>query len=513
MAEPPVSPGGGITVSVRRSVAWSGIFLIVTRLSSVAAVPLVLHRLGPDLYAAWVIAGSLVLIQSLIDLGVSGALLRFAAAAAAQDSRPALVVVLGRSLAIYGAISIVIGLPMAIWARDIADLLPYLHGHRIDEAAVIVRYAAAAFALTNLTLVLASVLQAVGRVDSSYRAQTIGWLLYLPLLYVGFETLSKVDAVGLAWVATYALQLVLLSVPSLRALRKLGAHHVSTPSWREMLSLGGRLQVSSWADYATFQLPRLIGGVALSNAQLINIDLAIRAAQVVVGPLLAFFPVVLPSVAKAWKAAGSGGVARLLERWAAPGVVACVLGTAAFLPLEGPAVAVWTGRSLSSFDTWLGVILLLGFVGHASTGLYTSALLALGDVGPVVAYKTGQLAGAAALLVPGALLGPRALAVALTLALAVPALAFNRYAARRLGVHLPGRDAVLWRRLAAGAGAAFAAGLAITLAVRHSLNPTETLGLALVPTLACAVATWVWSARAIASLPPVAGVDASLPAA
>ena len=318
MAEPPVAPSGGINVSVRRGVAWSGIFLIVSRLSSVAAVPLVLHRLGPDLYAAWVVAGSLVLIQSLVDLGVSGALLRFAAAAAAQGSRPALVVVLGRSLAIYGGLSIAIGVPMWIWAHDIADLLPYLHGAKIGQAAVIVRYAAIAFALTNITLVLASVLQAVGRVDSSYRAQTFGWIPYLPLLYVGFEVPARTPTPpAFAWVGTYTLQLVFLAVPTARALRSFGTHAVPTASWGEMLSLGGRLQVSSWADYATFQLPRLIGGVTLTNAQLIDIDLALRLAQVVTGPLLAFFPVVLPSVANAWEEKGPRGVAQLLERMVA----------------------------------------------------------------------------------------------------------------------------------------------------------------------------------------------------
>jgi O-antigen/teichoic acid export membrane protein len=497
MAEPPVQTSGGINVSVRRGVAWSGLYLVVTRLSSVAAVPLVLHRLGPDLYAAWVIAGSLVLIQSLIDLGVSGALLRFAAGAAAQDSRPALMVVLWRSLAIYGGLSVAIGLPMWIWAHDIAGLLPYLHGVKIDQAAVIVRYAAIAFGLTNLTLVLASVLQAVGRVDSSFRAQTLGWLPYLLFLYIGFETLSKPAAVGMAWVASFTLQLVLLAIPTVRALRALGSHQVPSASWREMLSLGGRLQVSSWADYATFQLPRLIGGLALTNSQLIDVDLAIRAAQVVVGPMFAFFPVVLPSVAKEWKEAGADGVGVLLRRWTIPLLAACVLGTAAFLPLEDVAVAVWTGRSLSSFDAWLGAIVLFGFVGHASTGLLTGALTALGDVGLVVRYKAGQLIGAVVLLLPGALLGPRWLGLALTLALLVPALWFNRQAMKRLGVHLPSREATLWRRLATGATAACGAALAVTAVLRGDVSPTELLAIALVPTAACVLATWLWSTREV----------------
>ena len=144
-------------------------------------------------------------------------------------------------------------------------------------------------------------------------------------------------------------------------------------------------------------------------------------------------------------------------------------------------------------------MVLIGFVAHASTGLLSSALLALGDVGPVVAYKAGQLIGAAVLLVPAALIGPRTLAGALTLALVLPALVFNRHATRRLGVGLPGRGAAVWRRLAAGAAATAGAALVITLLSRDELSPAVTLALALAPAAACALLTWRWSSRTIST--------------
>ena len=195
--------------------------MVVSRAASVAAVPLVLHNLGSDVYAAWAVAGSLIMLQSLFDLGVAAALVRFVAVAAAKDSRRVVLVVLRRSLVVYGGLSVVVGLPLWIFSRDLAGLLPYLHGKELDEAAVIVRYVAVAFGLTNMTLVLASLLQGVNRVDASYRAQTIGWLLYVPILSAGFEFGWSVHAVGLAWVLSYAAQLALLLPPSVAAVRGL----------------------------------------------------------------------------------------------------------------------------------------------------------------------------------------------------------------------------------------------------------------------------------------------------
>jgi O-antigen/teichoic acid export membrane protein len=490
-------------VSVRRGFAWSGIFLVVTRLSSVAAVPIVLHELGTDLYAAWVLAGSLVLVQSLVDLGTSGALVRFAADAAARDSRHAVMVVTTRASLIYAVVSLVIAIPMWVLARDLADLLPYLHGSELTAAAVMVRYAAVAFVLTNLTLILGSVLQAVGRVDSSYRAQTIGWLAYVPLLLVGFEVVSDAHAIGVAWVGTYAIQLALLSWPTSVAVRRLGVAPAHAATWRELLSLGGRWQLVHWADFATFQLPRLIGGVTLKSAELVTLDLAIRAAQVVVGPVMAFFPVVVPTVSRTWATRGAGAVARLLEGWAVPGIVACALGAAAFLPIEAPAVAVWTGRSTASFDAWLGAAVVLGFLGHASTGLFSSALLAIGDIRLVLAYKTGQLVLAGMLLVPGALLGPLWLGLALTVALLLPAVAFNVRAASHLDVHLPRGMARLWRRLATAVTVVFAVPFALTLGLQDSLSALGVLLVAGPAAAVCAAGSWLLFARDRAgSLPP-----------
>lgn len=432
-----------------RSVGWSGAFLLVSRLSSILAVPLVLHSLGSALYGVWVMGGAVIMIQGLFDLGVGAALIRFVAVGAAQGSRPAVLIVFRRALVFYLALSVAVSVPLLIWAGAIASRLPLVHASAESDAALLIRYVAVAFALTNVTLVLASLLQGVARVDAAFRGQTLGWLLYIPLLAVGIRLGGAVHAVGLAWVFSYALQIIFLSVSARSALAALPDSEVPPPSFRQMLSLGGWWQLSSWADFATFQLPRLAGGFILSASGLVTVDVALRAAQLVVAPLSVVYPLVLPAAAKAWTIRGREGLHVFLERWFVPGGIALWLLATTFVPVEQPVLAAWTGRSQHSFNLWLDASVLVGVAAHSSTGLFSSVLLAAGDISPVLRFKKRQLI-LGLLLVPIALFGGVVTTgLALSITLAVPALAFNRQEAGAFKLELPSRRSSVWRRLLA----------------------------------------------------------------
>jgi hypothetical protein len=275
------------------------------------------------------------------------------------------------------------------------------------------------------------------RVATSYRGQTIGWLLYLLAIVVGFSAGLGVEAIGLAWVVCFSAQLVLLAVPALRAVGRAGDSPGEPPSWREMISLGGRWQVSAWADFATFQLPRVLGVGLLTSSQLVSLDVALRAAQVITSPLFAFLPVVLPAAAAVMAKGGAASLKRWLDPLWVRGSIALTLGAIVFAPLIVPLLALWTGEPMSDFSPVVTTTILIGVVAHASTGLFTNVLLALGEINLVLWLKWPQFLIAALLLVPAAMLGLEAVAIALALALALPALLFNRAVARKLGLDHP----------------------------------------------------------------------------
>lgn len=424
-----VAPGDG----ARRSAGWSGGYLVVSRVSALVAVPILLHGLGSDLYAVWVLASSLIFAQGLVDLGFSAALVRFVAMGAANGSAQAVRIVIRRVALVYAGLSF-LGVLLWILAEPVTRNLPYIDAPQVADATALLRYAAVAFVLVNVTTLLSASLQGLNRVASAYRAQTLGAASFVPLLVLGMAAWGGVDAVGIAAVGTYALQLLLLGPSLWMATRRLPQGDVEAPTLRGMFALGMKWQVSAWADFATFQLPRIAAGISLSSGAVVTIDLALRVGQVVATPLFALLPLVLPRVSAAWAKHGREGVRDFVRPLLYVGTPLCMLAGAIAIPVAAPAIETWTGHTLRGGDSVAASFVVAAVLAHASTGLFSSVLLAIGQVGQVVRYKSLQLAFAVPLVGIGAWLGSEALAFGLGLALLVPAIWFNGRASRAVGV-------------------------------------------------------------------------------
>jgi len=465
---------------------WSTAYLVVTRASTLAAVPIVLHDVGSNLYAVWVLAGALVMIQSLFDLGVASALVRYVAHAAAAEggSRASVLVIARRGMYFYLLLSAVVFLPLWLGAEDIVELVHFLRPDEVAAAVVIVRWAAVAFVLTNVVMVAASVLQGIDRVGASYRDQTIGWLLYLPLLLVGMSLVPHAEALGIAWVGAYTVQMLLLLRSLTAGMRSVARGFGDTPGFGEMLAFGSRWQVSAWADFATFQLPRFIAAAALSSSDVVSLDVAIRAALFVVAPLFAFYPTVLPRAASLLARGGEQSLRAFLQPYYSLGSLLVVVGVSAFIPVEVPALAAWTGRATTSFDPAVVAVILIGTGAYASTGLLSAAQLARGEVNPVLVYKGRQLILAAVLLPIAALIGLLAVAIALCLSLLLPAIMFNHRTAKELELGNPFRSPRTRWSLTGFALMQVVAPIALVLGVGDALPAWQLLGLVVLAALA-----------------------------
>lgn len=455
-----------------RSAAWSGAYLVISRVSALVSVPILLDALGTDLYAVWVLASALVFAQGLVDLGFSAALVRFVAVGATEGSVRAVRTVIRRVALVYVCLSL-LGVTLWIFAASIARALPYLEDGQIDEAVVLLHYTAVAFALTNATTLISAALQGLDRVASAYRAQALGTAAFVPLLIAALAAVSGVDAVGIATVGCYGLQLLLLAPSLWGTLRRLPRNTAKAPTVRAMFAMGMKWQVSSWADFATFQLPRIAAGISLSSGAVVLIDLALRVGQAVATPLFALLPIVLPRASAAWAANGREGVAAFLRPLIRLGAPLCLLGAAVAVPISAPAIATWTGQALTLGDAIAASVVVAGVLAHASTGAMSSILLAIGEIGAVVRYKSLQLALAVPLVAIGALLGSFTLAAGLGLALLVPAVWFNATASVAIGVPF-----VLPRRLCVAAAGV----LAVNIAAVAILTPLTTAAVVLAVT-------------------------------
>lgn len=440
---------------------WSGAHLVISRLSTVAAVPLILTQLGDGIYTAWVLAGTVVMAQGLVDLGMGAATIRYVALAKVADARHAVGSVLRRSLVFYIGLSLLVGGLLVAFRNQLVDAVPALdETAAADDARRLVVYAAGTFALTSLVAVGAAGLQGLDRVAEAYRARTIGWIVYAPVLAALLVAGMGVDALGLAWLAAYGCQTALVAMALPAALKATGTHGDVRVSNRELLALGTSWQVSSWADFATLQLPRIAAGLTLSAPAVVQLDLALRAAQIAVAPFFALLPLVLPAASREWGAGGMKRLAVAVRRWDRVFSSLLILAAATLLPLLTPAIAVWSTRQLHEVNMALVALVLVGAVAHTRTGLMTSALLAAGEVRPIMRYKFLQLLLALAFVPIGAALGLVELGVAVAVAMTLPAAHFMRRARKRLG----GMAVDDRGRLAVSAAVLSVPGLAIVLA-------------------------------------------------
>ena len=372
----------------RRGVGWSAAYLLTSRVSTLAAVPVLLSELrGVDLYADlgprdhlhlrsgtgrfWLVRG-----RGPIRCARKGPRVAERSADGAVPGRHLLLRALDR------------GHRSVDRCPDIADFLPYLSQEEVEPAVAILRYTAIAFVATNVTLLLSATLQGLGRVDASYRAKTIGAAAYLPLLVFGMQILEPWDAAGVSMVGMYGIETILAVWVLVPEFRRAGDSTTEPPPWRAMFRMGIQWQVSSWADFATFQLPRILAAVGGTSRSVLIIDLGLRYGQAITTPLFAFYPIVLPSAATVWVREGMTGVTRLVQRYLSGTTDVFLVGAALLIPLAASAIEVWAGISLTKSEAAGTMAVALGMVVYASTGMFSAVLLAVDDLGDVMRYKT-----------------------------------------------------------------------------------------------------------------------------
>lgn len=487
-----VSENATAGVPILRSIRWTLVYVLVSRAAVLLTVPIVLGQLGEPVYAAWVVAGSLVYSQGLFDMGAGAVAQRYVAAAASDRSRAGVLAVLRAISWFYFWLSVVVSGAVFLLAPTLAGLID-AGDH---DGVAVLRYAALAFAATNVVYVLASVLEGCGRVDTSYRLQTVGALMIVPVLLLGLEAGAGVHAIGLTWLAGPVVVTLLLARGCWSLLRELEPGHESDFSMRDLLRLGGGWQVSAWADFASFQLPRVVAGLALPVADLITLDLALRIAQLVVFPLISAFPVVLPLMVRTEKTLGRPALRRLVYELQRAVVAAALVSAALCVPLAPPLVEVWTGRPAESFNQLVTLLIVLGVTLHTTTGIVSSTLLALGTVRTVVVYKTGQLVLSLVLVGPACVVGLVPAAAALALGLIAPAVWFVWKGLRRVGAPPPwvrGRAALQLALVATGCAV-------VTELASHLTAPASPI-VTLLATLLAAGAALVAAAFALGMLP------------
>lgn len=245
---------------------------------TLASVPLLIDRLGLELYGVYALVSVFLGYFRFLDFGFSTALERFGAKAIARGDRPTLRRYFRTAATAQGAISVFGGLAvlaLAHWFVPLLEAPPAMRAEVIDSLGWI----AATFTLTLASGVPAGLLRAAQRFDHLNRIGVVtGTLSTVLLVIVALAapalrwvilTMAAASAVGFVWTLVAATRSTGLSVwPGL-----------DRQSLRELIGFGGFVTIGGLVTPVLVNLEKIMLGTAVGVATVSHYMVPYRALE------------------------------------------------------------------------------------------------------------------------------------------------------------------------------------------------------------------------------------------
>lgn len=436
--------------------------------------PFVVSQLGPEAYGLFVLATAVMSYGTLLDLGVTGAVIRFVAELHEREDldelRSVVVTAMTIAMALF-AVTLCCGLVLAWFAPDLFQV----PADQRETTRTLMVVAAAAQGLAFPSGVLFAVLQGMQRFDISNALNIIATLLQAALVIVGL-----LAGLGVVWVVATAIPTSLLvQVPAVLAVRRaapdmrLSAGRPRPRLARQMLSFSWAVLVAQGAEQVKTRTDEIVIGAMLPVANVAPYSLARRGTEAPVLLTYQFAKVLMPLSAQL-------GARNEHERLRAVFVTGTRVTLAAFLTfsagivvLAGPFLAAWVGSDYAGAAdimvilalaaaigmlTWTGDSVMQGISRHRPLALF-AVIGALLNLGLSIAL-IGPLG------IEGVALGTLIASVVETAFLATP------YAMRVLGVGL----GTLVRGVLVPVLIPAIPAIAVAAALREVFDPTSLVG-------------------------------------
>jgi O-antigen/teichoic acid export membrane protein len=278
-----------VALAVRSAAASSAMAYLINLL----VLPLVLHRVGVELYGAWAVVASILAVAGLADAGVRTELIRRVGEAQGRDDRQGMAEAVDQALTILtvsATLVVVVGWFGAPWLRDLA----FPHGVEGLSPGTLDWFVRSVVALLAISLVgngVFGVLRGVQRSDIESRAQMLavpaGAVCTCIGVLVGWGLWSLVAGSA----AQLATQLMWEERASKRLLPwvKPRLTRVSRVAVKAYLALSGLALLSQVSDVIDTQwdkivLSRFVGTAAVTSFQ-VSTSLVLQAKLVALLPL------------------------------------------------------------------------------------------------------------------------------------------------------------------------------------------------------------------------------------
>ena len=280
----------------------------------IAVTPFVLSRLGPERFGIWSLFFAFNTYLLSLDLGIGGALLRFIAVQRPSGDRRSLARTLRWGL--WGAIALgLIWSALIVLTRGwIATSFHVPDNLRPEALDSLVIFAAGTLLIFPVQVLVAS-LQGFERLDLSNLCMFLGVLAQSLVLVAGISAGGGIKAAALAGVVGQVVSGLLAGLllrKQLRAVREDGQG--TAPSLRDVIRLGGALQLLGVLNIFQFQAGRIVLGLVGNLTMVAQYELAFRVALAVYSIPILIQGAVIPTVSRTEQSEEPAAVRSLFTR-------------------------------------------------------------------------------------------------------------------------------------------------------------------------------------------------------
>ena len=244
---------------IARAICSNWLGMAVTGAVSFLLAPFLIHRLGPLYYGMWVMVGSVIGYYGLLDIGMSGTLVRFVAHYNGADKRVALTESFASALALSAAVGVII---CALGLGSMFFLPQFFHvdGAEIWTFRYVLLLTALAVAVSFPARTTGAYLRGLQRFDLTNAVAIATTMLRAVAIVIALLAGCRVVAVAAITVLTAVLTLLLQAIAICQVDRGLvlTTHSVSWSRLRELFTFSIFVAIMSVGDYFRFNLDSIV---------------------------------------------------------------------------------------------------------------------------------------------------------------------------------------------------------------------------------------------------------------
>jgi O-antigen/teichoic acid export membrane protein len=372
----PADDRGDETLTVARNVSTRYMAIALEALLGLVVLPYNVSHLGPAAYGLWVLTGSVTAYFSVLDLGYSGALVKFVAQYRAKRDERALNEILSTTFLLFAVFGVVTYLAAVIIALFLGRLF-HLSPEQVETGRIVLLIVSLNVAAGTACSVFGAVINGFQRYDLN---NTVGAISSAITAAVNVAVLAAGYGLIPLVIATTSVRLLTYVVYRANAYRVFPALSIRFGSFRrdrlrELTSFSVYMLLIDWANKLNYSIDAVVIGAFLGTTAVAVWTVGQRVAEVTQRLANQLNEVLFPTVVDNDAAARTRRLQTIFVQGTRLSLAAVIPLGGAVMLMASPLVRAWVGPE---FDGSVVVVQLLTLTVIVRVGAATAGTLLKG---------------------------------------------------------------------------------------------------------------------------------------